>query len=173
MKIIFLDHDSVMCLSHNQGSRHKKWKKWNIKNGITSMNKMDVHHRFDNFDKKAVKILNEILLKTNAEIVVSSDWKKYATLDELNDFYIKQGVIKGPVSITPSFSDPDLESNRCLEIKKWLEVNKVSNWVAVDDLRLNEGDNKIDLFVLCDDDSLGIKKSGVKEKVIDILNGNR
>jgi hypothetical protein len=43
--------------------------------------------RFDDFDTKSVKILNEILEETGAEIVVSSDWKLHATLEELGEYY--------------------------------------------------------------------------------------
>ena len=43
--------------------------------------------KMDNFNDKAVKILNSILLETGAEIVVSSDWKLYCTLDELKEMF--------------------------------------------------------------------------------------
>ena len=39
-----------------------------------------LEYRFDNFDQKAVKVLNEILEQTDAEIVVSSDWRLHATI---------------------------------------------------------------------------------------------
>ena len=72
MKVIFLDHDGVICLSNNFGSRHKKQIK--VRTKMTqSIKELPVDARFDNFNKKAVKVLNEILLKTDAEIVVSSD----------------------------------------------------------------------------------------------------
>ena len=36
----------------------------------------------DDFDSKAVKLLNRILDETGAEIVVSSDWRNWSTLEQ-------------------------------------------------------------------------------------------
>ena len=96
MKVIFLDNDGVICLSNNWGGRNKKWAKYRSENPNSSNHKQDspVDVRFDNFDEKAVKVLNEILEKTNAEIVVSSDWRFHANLEELGDYYTSQGIIK-------------------------------------------------------------------------------
>jgi hypothetical protein len=84
MKILFLDHDGVICLSNNWGGRSKKWAKYRSANPHSSKEKKDapVSVRFDDFDKKAIKILNEIIEETGCEIVVSSDWKLHATLEE-------------------------------------------------------------------------------------------
>ena len=60
MKIIFLDHDGVICLSQQFGGRFKKRKKYCLEHGSTPDDKMPVQYRFDNFDKKAIKILNNL-----------------------------------------------------------------------------------------------------------------
>ena len=86
MKVIFLDNDGVICLSTEWGGRHKKQQKAGRKMS-QSVNSLDVEYRFDNFNKKAIAILNAIIEETGAEIVVSSDWKKHATLEELGDYY--------------------------------------------------------------------------------------
>ena len=80
MRCIFLDHDGVICLSNNWGGRTKKWSKYRSENPESSSDKRDapVDVRFDDFDEKAVRILNQILEETGAEIVVSSDWKRWA-----------------------------------------------------------------------------------------------
>jgi hypothetical protein len=44
------------------------------------MTPVDVKYRFDYFDKKAIKVLNQVLEETGAEIVVSSDWRLYANV---------------------------------------------------------------------------------------------
>ena len=60
MKVIFLDHDGVICLSTEWGGRHKKQTK--VKRKLSqSIESLPVDARFDNFNEKAVKILNEIL----------------------------------------------------------------------------------------------------------------
>ena len=95
MKVIFLDNDGVICLHNNWGGRSKKWKKFKKLNPDAINDKSaPVDVRFDDFDKKAIKILNNILEETGAEIVVSSDWKLHASLEELGEYYETQGIIK-------------------------------------------------------------------------------
>ncbi len=72
MKVIFLDHDGVICLYDNWGSRLKKQKEWGGRKLSMGLLEIPLEYRFDNFDQKAVKVLNEILEETGAEIVVSS-----------------------------------------------------------------------------------------------------
>jgi hypothetical protein len=155
MKVIFLDNDGVICLSSNWGSRHKKQKKWGGRKLSMTIREMPVEYRFDNFDKKAIKILNEILETTDAEIVVSSDWRLHANLEELGEYYESQGIIKKPFDVTERFhytnweaegrvpSDfpwnrtDGLEQERHFEIKEWLKNHsEVTHWVAVDDLNM-------------------------------------
>lgn len=80
MKVIFLDHDGVICLFDNWGTRLKKQKEWGGRKLSMSMSQIPLEYRFDNFDTKAVEVLNEILEETGAEIVVSSDWKRWEPL---------------------------------------------------------------------------------------------
>ena len=80
MKVIFLDHDGVICLSTEWGGRFKKQKKWGGRKLSMTNGEVPLEFRFDNFNKKAVKVLNEILEETGAEIVVSSDWKRWANV---------------------------------------------------------------------------------------------
>jgi hypothetical protein len=129
MKVIFLDNDGVICLSSNWGTRHKKQKKWGNRKLSMSTKSIPVEYRFDNFDKKAIQILNEILVGTDAEIVVSSDWRQHATLEELGEYYESQGILKKPIAFTPNLSECnnyddtfpwmrqwDLEQTRSLEM---------------------------------------------------------
>lgn len=157
MKILFLDNDGVICLSSNWGSRHKKQKKWGGRKLSMTIKEMPVEYRFDNFDEKAVKVLNKILEETGAEIVVSSDWRLHATLEELGDYYESKGIIKRPISVTEVFHFtnwrgegfvPDRDDfiwnrsenhaqERHFEILRWLQDHpEVTHWVAVDDLHM-------------------------------------
>lgn len=179
MKVIFLDHDGVVCLSTEWGGRSKKKLKY-LKE-YPGTEKVPVEFRLDNFNKKAVDVLNDILKQTGAEIVVSSDWKGHATLEELKEMYIKYGVIKSPIDVTPNhyFGRYELEMTRCSEIKDWLEEHpEVTHWVAVDDLDLSEkfgaisgnSNGGLKNFVLTPKSSEGIKQSGIKEKILKFLN---
>ena len=188
MKVILLDHDGVICLSGNWGSRFKKQQKERKKLSQDVM-KMTVDARFDNFDKKAIKVLNEILEQTGAEIVVSSDWKNWCTVEEMGDYYERQGIIKRPIDFTGNMIDGskvtwyrnwDLEGTRSLEIQEWLNNHpEVTHWVAIDDLNMAktglhygmefEHEWGLDNFVRTPLINEGIKQLGVKEKVLKFL----
>ena len=191
MKLIFLDHDGVICLSNNWGGRTKKFAKYRSANPDTSKDIKDapVTFRFDDFDKKAIKILNEILEETGAEIVVSSDWKLYTTLEELGEYYEEQGIIKKPIALTDNLKDCtvhgdnfmwstmwDSEQMRTIEIKQYLHDHpEVTHWVAIDDLNMGKIGEPwkdlwaIDNFVLTPKSNEGIKQLGIKEKILNYL----
>ena len=191
MKVIFLDNDGVICLSNNWGGRKKKWAKYRSANPDTSPKLKDapVEVRFDDFDQKAIKILNQVIEETGAEIVVSSDWKLHANLEELGDYYEAQGIIKRPIALTPNlgqctwYNDMvwiwsprwDLEMTRVIEIKQYLHDHpEITHWVSVDDLNMGKNgeswkDWGLENFVLTPRSNEGIKQSGVKEKLIKYL----
>lgn len=196
MKVVFLDNDGVVCLHNNWGTRNKKRQKSGV-SARTSPSELSVDLRFDNLDKKAVRILNEILEESGAEYVVSSDWRFHATLEELGDYYLSQGVVKRPLGSTGMFKDlfpkewaslrfrADLELERYMEVENWLEKHpEITHWVAVDDLNMSveflstnfsnansESDVKPGLtnFVLTPKSTEGIKQSGIKEKILHFL----
>ena len=198
MKVIFLDHDGVICLSTEWGGRYKKQKKWGELRLSTTPTQIPMEYRFDNFNKKAIKVLNEILELTGAEIVVSSDWKRWATVEEMGEYYESQGIIKKPIAFTPNLSECnnygedfpwsrqwDLEQTRAIEIKQYLiDHPEITHWVAVDDLNMGApytdpdwGDMDRDWgltnFVLTPKSREGIKQSGIKESILKFLgNGN-
>jgi hypothetical protein len=192
MKVIFLDHDGVICLSTEWGGRHKKQKDFGRKMSQGAL-EMPVEMRFDNFNTKAVKVLNEILEETDAEIVVSSDWKRWATVEEMGEYYESKGIAKKPIAFTPDLKDCtvhgdnfiwsrawDLEQSRSIEIKQYLHDHpEVTHWVAVDDLRMGksgldysipyEHEWGLDNFVETPRSTEGIKQSGIKETVLKFL----
>jgi hypothetical protein len=178
MKIIFLDNDGVICLSNNWGSRLKK------PGFEDKLGPLD--SRMDNFDPKAVAVLNSIIEETGAELVISSDWKLHGSLEEIQEMYRFRGI-KAPIDITPNLMDfdPDFaglcnwkgwfNTARIVEIKKWLEAHpNVTQWVAVDDFDLSKrvgsvDDSGLENFVKTPNSNEGIKQCGVKEKIITYL----
>ncbi len=197
MKVIFLDNDGVICLSNNWGGRYKKQEKWGGRKLSMTSREIPVQYRFDDFDKGAIEVLNKILTETGAEIVVSSDWRFHANLEELGDYYTSQGIIKRPIATTDMFKDihprewsvlrfrADLELERSMEIQHWLNNHsEITHWVAVDDLDMsidflsnhfiasNGSDDKAGLtnFVHTPYSSEGIKQSGVIDKILKLLN---
>lgn len=192
MKVIFLDNDGVICLSDNWGGRFKKQKEWGGRKLSMTNKEIPVEYRFDNFNKKAVKVLNEILEETGAEIVVSSDWRHHATLEELGEYYLSQGILKAPIGVTKTLGECDqpedfpwsrqwdLEQSRTLEILQYLKDHpEITNWVAIDDLNMGktgmyygmsfEHDWALDNFVYTPLAKEGIKQSGVKDKILKFI----
>ena len=182
MKIIFLDNDGVICLQKNWGSRFKKqhaidgWKDlpdW----------KRPTYALFDNFDRKAIKTLNQIISDSDAEIVVSSDWRLKASIEDIGGYYLEQGIIKAPIDYTrviTEFDYPDnfpfyrsmlSEQNRSLEIKDWLSRNDVTHWVAIDDMDMRSNGRKwgLDNFVWTPNSLEGIKQTGKKQEILNYL----
>jgi hypothetical protein len=150
MKILFLDHQGVMRLDP------VCWSK-----GEPELN---------DFDKSAVKNINDIISETDCEIVVSSDWKLWVDLSEMQRFYRRQGLIKVPIGYTPDKSSEiksrdDISRLRVEEIKEWLHDNDVSTWVAIDDLDLKG----LERFVFIEDAKRGMTKDSlvkIKEYLI-------
>ena len=188
MKVIFLDHDGVICLSSEWGGRLKKQKKWGGRKLSMSMTSIPLEYRFDNFNKKAIEILNEVLEKTGAEIVVSSDWKLFADLEEMGEYYESQGIIKKPIAFTPGLGhcswhegkefvwlkEWDSQQCRAIEIQQYLvDHPEVTHWVAIDDLNMGKDepwkDWGLSNFVLTPRSNEGIKQSGISDKLMRFL----
>lgn len=192
MKVIFLDHDGVICLQPQWGSRFDKQDKFGRKMSQSILS-LPVDVRFDNFDKDSVSVLNSIIEETSCKIVVSSDWKRFADVEELGEYYEQQGIITKPIDTTPFFNDvevpedfnwnmsDELEQTRSLEILQWLnEHPEVTHWVSVDDLHMGvlcetktyglvERDWGLTNFVWTPHPIEGIKDRGVKDRILRFL----
>jgi len=158
MKILYTDIDYVLSLDSEMSKKNTRWG-WVCP-----------------FNKKAVNIYNEILRKTGAEIVITSDWKLHWTLKELQEIFTEfAGINKAPIGITPSSwghiftSLQQLEECRAYEILKHAEEFKPEAWVAIDDLKLTPW-IKDEHFVYLTRSNEGIKQSGKKQEIIEKLN---
>ena len=129
--VVFMDHWGTIALADKHGREHKK-------EDLPNISEMHTHGKLIDFDKEAVKVLNEIIQQTDCEIVVSSDWKKWCPLDKMKEFYLSQGIIKAPIEYTPNLKGKNIFETRAFEIKDWLNTHKVDNWAAVDDLYLGD-----------------------------------
>lgn len=152
MSILFLDHDGVLCLEQNWGTRQK--------NG----------EDFDSFDIGAIKVLNDIIRTTDCRIVISSDWRHHLSLEQALQMYEKRGIISrcliGFTPTKPTTNLSDLEAVRVLEIQEWLKQHNMekAKYCAVDDMDLSAlGDKQ---FIQCTHSREGIKQTGLKERII-------
>ena len=131
-KIIFIDVDGPLA-----------WTTWND-------GKVTIGDGQDDFTipyswvKEDCEALQKICDETNAELVVSSDWKKHFTFNQLKRIFRHYGITTRLIDITThqdlwnKMSRPSAEWERAAEICKWVKDNKVSNWISIDDMRLNE-----------------------------------
>jgi hypothetical protein len=195
MKVIFLDHDGVICLPDQWGSRYKKERKYRKDKKLSHDEPVSVDARFDNFDKKCVNILNEIIEETGCEIVVTSDWRVKATLEEMGIYYENQGIIKKPIDFTHNMSykeyeqsrvdntfknyDYEYDEKRANEIRKYLsEHPEITHWVAIDDLdmRYYSYDYTGEIIIpwglknfIMTRFNEGLKQTGLKDKILKYL----
>jgi len=146
MKVIFLDHQGVMYIKPhpNPGT-------------------------LDDFDSNNINILNFILrADPSIEIVVSSDWKYWVSLERMREFYTAQGIIKAPYDYTPKtelYGKP-YESFRAKEIINWLENHTVTKWVSIDDLDMR---TYLKNFVWIDKPNEGISQKGAINNLLQYL----
>jgi len=163
--ILFLDIDGVLA-TYKQYVMNKK--KFQDKNPIAK--ELNISYPFD---PKCVKIFNEILDETGADIVLSSDWKELFNLKELDKIFKFNGVNKSPIDVTiselASFGNQTM--NRAFQIGEYVTRNNITNYVVIDDLNVGKYmviTNEENKFVLTNDFE-GIKQLGIKNKIINIL----
>lgn len=160
-KIIFLDIDGVLATNREYETNRTKFRE-----KYSWAKELQVPY---GWNKECVEIFNEILDITNADIVISSDWRFHWDLDGLDKIFKANGVKKSPIFETIKNKrkmTSELEDDRSYQINEWVSLNKPDKWVAIDDMNLkNLGYN----FIMTKD-SEGLKESGLKEKIINILN---
>jgi len=85
--------------------------------------------------------LTEVINKTGANVVISSDWKLHYTIEEMGQIFEHYGIPNVIVGATDDYkvkmSSP-LEWDRADQIMKWVVENELEmrNWIALDDLRI-------------------------------------
>jgi hypothetical protein len=156
---IFLDIDGVLATSHQYYTNPKKWPDYGL-------------YRFDD---KCVKVFNQILEKTNATIILSSDWKDKYPLHAMNNIFKVNDIIEPITDYTISLWGEkyknlmtDLEICRAEEILDFVSRYDIENWVAIDDLDLSPWISS-ENFVHTPRANEGIKQSGIKNKILRII----
>jgi hypothetical protein len=123
---------------------------------------------FSDFDPAAVEILNHILDKTGAEIVVSSDWKCKISIEGMCEFYWAQGIKKMPIDYTAWLPGAaTYHEQRAGEINAWLKQHpETTHWAAVDDLYMGTW---LTNFAWAKNVHLGINDATVQQQLLDML----
>ncbi len=117
MKVIFLDFDGVMDTGFYDGALENEHKPTCDKYGAI-------------FDPISIQNLDYIIRRTNASIVVSSDWKYFMSKDNLQAMWKARRLPGKIIDTTPNCS-----RHRGDEISQWLSNNsKVIEYAIIDDL---------------------------------------
>ena len=87
--------------------------------------------------------LRKILDESNAKMVLSSDWRKHFSFRQMKTIFERYGIpghllidITTHQDLWMKLSRPSIDWERAAEIVKWVKDNKISNWIAIDDLNL-------------------------------------
>jgi len=97
------------------------------------------------WDKAECDALSEIIKQTDAQLVVSSDWKKHFGFAQLSMIFEHYGIGRWNLLDTTTHFNPrkkmssSLEWDRACEIEMWVKSFKPINWISIDDMQLNFG----------------------------------
>lgn len=132
-----------------------------------------------------LKNLRNIVEKTDAKLVLSSSWRVYfgSTIDEPEHSYcvqLVQALAKHNLKLYSStpFVKGEFSNERGLEIKTYIEQNKITDYVVIDDEEFSDFNTHLDMskFVQTTfgDETTNIETEGlnkkIAEKAIEILN---
>lgn len=123
MKIIFLDFDGVL---NNAAYMQDVMSSGEYKRLSFSQ------RSFKELDPTRVKMVSDLALETDADIVVSSSWRILSELSELREYLQGAGMDENVLPIARTPITP--KGFRGEEVKQWLDANTdVSSYVIFDD----------------------------------------
>jgi len=109
MNIIFLDIDGPLC-NHLTGFNENK------------MNPINIY---------SINLLNELCTECNAQIVISSSWRKLFSKNEILN-HLRNNNFNG--HFHTDWMTPILNKQRGYEVDKWITNNKFTNkYICIDD----------------------------------------
>lgn len=130
MKIIFLDFDGVL--------NHELYYTKRVEVGIENY----PPHPLSEIDPNSIKVLNFIIEKTGAKVVVSSTWRHGRSIEELQNILNQCGFKGEIIDKTPSF-----KHNDCVR------GNEISEWIEKNNELLGETKYEYENYVILDDDN--------------------
>ena len=95
------------------------------------------------FEASKMKLIKDIITKTNANVVLSSNWRltKRTRIAATNEFEKYSIVLFACTNYNRNLMNTKAE-NRGIEIKQWIEASqiKIESFVVIDDLDVLKGD---------------------------------
>ncbi|MCA0388505.1 MAG: hypothetical protein LCH52_08420 [Bacteroidetes bacterium] len=157
MKLIFLDFDGVL-VTNSSLLIYNTFK--SIGFSPTSL--------FRLIDGESMKNLNELIDKTKAKIVITSQWRRTMSLGEIKGVLVMAGFKYGDMILNTNdfFAD---ERDRGDEIANFLAIDELEKFIIIDDsCEVYSSDQRERL--VCPDPEKGFTKADM-EKAITILTG--
>ena len=109
-------------------------------------------------DMSKVKLLLEVINKTNAKIVITSSWRRMKLYP-----YIKERLVSMGLPVVGE--TPFIEGRRGEEIRSYLLENRVSNYCIIDDEVFKDYNTLEDNLVVTNFYEDGLTKGHAKEVV--------
>jgi len=144
-KIIFIDIDGPLSWgSWNDGSvsitPNETWDNGRLLINEGMVKPFTIPYPWDIPECEA---LQTILDETNAQLVLSSDWRNHFSFKQMGAIFQHYGIHRSHLIDTTTYqylwdkmSRPSGDYMRAAQIAKWVKDNKISNWIAIDDLNV-------------------------------------
>jgi hypothetical protein len=164
-KIIFMDIDGVL----NSKKYFTSASFLNEAAGMTTYQIQQYYHHL-HLDPEAIKLVNNLIDTSGANVVASTAWRKRYTIDELNFFLEKRGA-----TFTIEDKTPDLmEENPFRYSPRGMEIQQYINFIPIVPESFVILDDCCDMCHLSSrlvqtDENIGITKKDIA-KAIKILN---
>ncbi|APD06606.1 hypothetical protein UJ101_01077 [Flavobacteriaceae bacterium UJ101] len=160
MKVIFLDIDGV--LNNLNWFKSEKYREFEIGDSRA------------NFDPTAIELLNKLIQKTDAHIVISSAWRTLYSIKDLEALFIQVGFKGKIIGKTDALQDPSSNNPapRGYEILQWVKNyqskrKKPLQYVILDDYNDFLESQKRHTFIT--DPKIGLT-SWLTDQMINFLN---
>ena len=82
------------------------------------------------FRKSSISALNRIIAYLDADIVISSTWRNWKTIEQFNELFKSRGIIGNVIDTTPK---SEFKTPRGEEIKRWVDANNPDRFLIIDD----------------------------------------
>lgn len=155
-RVIFLDFDGVLTLELERPGV----------DGATA-------YKFSGLDPEKILLLNEVIARTGACVVVSSSWKRGRTASQLQGVLEHHGFRGAVIGTTPDLPGEAERpgSMRGHEIATWLDAHpEVTAFVMLDDGRHTSGLARIEERLVQTTSAGGLEREHV-ERIVVLLGG--
>jgi HAD domain in Swiss Army Knife RNA repair proteins len=135
MKVLFLDVDHVLnsekwLLQREEALKRIEGDIAEGGDGLRDLTLLSIAHDEQQIDPAAIEVLNEIMSRTKAVIVVSSTWRLDHSMPDIVNVLLRRGFKWCDRIIGCTL---ELDGPRGLEIQAWLEQVDVDTFAILDD----------------------------------------